>query len=682
MAVTPTAVYKTSPLPTAAGATSASVSITTAVGDLILVFASTDGGSTTITSPSGGSLTYSAVSGATQTNLTSHVNTYWWSTTATAASSFSVSVTFTGFTSGDAGALAVYRYPTGTALGNVTSAISSSAGAPSLSLTTAHANSSIIWGSTDYNGVPATGTTWITSAQTPTVDNATSSSGILSVWLARYEDVGAVGSKSLGMTAPTGQIWTATALEVYSTGPTLSGTLATSGSGTTSFSATTVGEKGTLSTSGSGSLGLTGIASSTILTGSGTTVFAGTPAEKGTLTVSGSGTLSWNLVKVTAQGVDPITGVGTVVFSGKPGLPGSLAVSGLGTLVFAFVGSTSIIQTWNGTQWKNAPLFTWTGTLWKTGNLSVIHSLGNTTHGMYAGAGTAGVSAFNTVKGTNITLGADQADFTTWQTLTSTANLSAWSTWCGVSAARRLVYSVGLLTLNDDPGLTVAQRYLNLAYGLYDTYFSAIATALYAYPSLRDTTIRLGERMNHAGLPWSVPSGDQDTLVLYQYAYNRIAAIMRQACPQLTFEWCPNLGLDSTKRTLADLYPGDAFVDYVGISFGDAEPGGTGAGDTETNRFALLTGQVNGLTGQVALGAAHGKRVVASNWGLVPTSDSSHGGGDDPAFIDSVLAWFATNSYAYSVYNNSSTLTGVDSRLSSYPTAQAEYVAKFLAIGG
>lgn len=384
------------------------------------------------------------------------------------------------------------------------------------------------------------------------------------------------------------------------------------------------------------------------------------------LTVSGSGTLS--------------------TLRGGPGFTDSLTQSGSGTISFTLVSATALAQMWNGTAWQPAPIWTWTGSAWQITTVQIIRSDGPPVHGMYAGPGSAGsaaIDAFNAAHGIHVILGHDIADSTSWQTMTDTTALNAWNTWCGAVPARRLIYSIPMLTDTDDSSLAIKQKYQNLAFGLYDAYFSSLGAAFQSLSNLRDATIKIGPRFNYFGHAWSVPSGDQDAFDLYVAGYNRIAALMKQVCPTLTFEWTPNFGLDGLQRNLADLYPGDDFVDYIGLTLSDARPDSAGVDESQTDRFAWLQSTTNGLNDQVALAAARGKYPTLSTWSLVPANDPSNGGGDDPAFVDLVVSWMLANSYAYSVYNNTNLINGnIDSRLIGYPSAQAEYVAQFLVIGG
>lgn len=377
-------------------------------------------------------------------------------------------------------------------------------------------------------------------------------------------------------------------------------------------------------------------------------------------------------------GIIPETGsAGSLALAGSgslnmSGVSHSLQLTGSGQIALSAPAATGVVNSWTGTQWKSVGVSTWTGSAWKLGSVSALNTPRTIVHGMYGGPGGSSVidaymsSSMNTVQ-----LAQDMSDSTSWQTLTSAANLDAWNTWCSVSAERRLVYSIGLLTATDDAGLTLNQKYTNLCAGLYDTYFRAIGGIFASYPNLADATIRIAPRVNETGHAWSLPPGDPDTLFLYQYAYNRIAAILREACPGLTFEWAAVLGQGWTQRTLADLYPGDGFVDYIGLALTDSSPVN---GDTTANRFIWLQTATNGLNDQVSLALARGKSPTLS-WGLAQSApvNGLYGGGDDAAFVTLMINWMVNDGYAYSIYNNTNLIGGIDSRLSSYSASLTQY---------
>lgn len=87
-------------------------------------------------------------------------------------------------------------------------------GSPSVSLTTTQANSAIVVIASDWNAVAGT-QTFTTAAGTPTALTGYPGDGAhYGVAIAYYADVGAIGAKTVGMSAPTGQKWSIIAIEV------------------------------------------------------------------------------------------------------------------------------------------------------------------------------------------------------------------------------------------------------------------------------------------------------------------------------------------------------------------------------------------------------------------------------------------------------------------------------------
>jgi fibronectin-binding autotransporter adhesin len=131
-----------------------------------------------------------------------------------------------------------------------------------------------------------------------------------------------------------------------------SGTLARTGSGTTSFGAAAMTASGPLARTGSGTLTLTptligGQGGALTVTGSGTTTFGGVPRPAGSLTRTGSGTLT---------------------LAGAPATSGTLAVTGSGNLQLAGLGFGTLTVTGSGTLTLAPATFSTMGSLAVTGS--------------------------------------------------------------------------------------------------------------------------------------------------------------------------------------------------------------------------------------------------------------------------------------------------------------------------
>jgi hypothetical protein len=141
-----------------------------------------------------------------------------WTTTATATQSMTVTLTCaTGALDNGVGVM-VFRNSAGGfgATANTTSGGS----APSLAITTLAANSMLVTVVGDWNAVDGAARTWRTvNSITPTAGNGLEVvysfvSGHYTVYAAYYSDTGATGSKTVGLSAPTGQSSTVGAVEV------------------------------------------------------------------------------------------------------------------------------------------------------------------------------------------------------------------------------------------------------------------------------------------------------------------------------------------------------------------------------------------------------------------------------------------------------------------------------------
>lgn len=108
----------------------------------------------------------------------------------------------------------VVRFSGSSGVGASNVAIGAS-GSPSVSLTTTQANSAIVVICSDWNAVSGTQTFTNNFGGTPTAltdyPGDTSKYGVA---LAYFPDAGAIGSKTVGMSAPAGQKWSIIAIEV------------------------------------------------------------------------------------------------------------------------------------------------------------------------------------------------------------------------------------------------------------------------------------------------------------------------------------------------------------------------------------------------------------------------------------------------------------------------------------
>nr|WP_275404148.1 glycosyl hydrolase [Pseudonocardia acidicola] len=116
----------------------------------------------------------------------------------------------------------------------------------------------------------------------------------------------------------------------------------------------------------------------------------------------------------------------------------------------------------------------------------------------------------------------------------------------------------------------------------------------------------------------------------WQSYWQRIVTTMRQVPgAAFRFDFAPSRGEDAV--AWPQCYPGDRYVDIIGMDTYDQDPGTT---------FQDYIDQPYGLKFQVEFAAAHGKPVSYPEWGLFRR-------GDDPAFIQGMHDWIATHDVVY-----------------------------------
>jgi Glycosyl hydrolase family 26 len=255
--------------------------------------------------------------------------------------------------------------------------------------------------------------------------------------------------------------------------------------------------------------------------------------------------------------------------------------------------------------------------------------------GVYAGsADPAGVQAFAALRGTPVSYAMDSFDMTSWSALMSSAE---WAVPQWQATRLRMVWSVPMLTLDDATSMSVG------AAGGYNQYFRALAELL-----VRDdeggSIIRIGWEFNGTVYPWSAV-GDPQTYIAY---WRQIVRTMRSVAGQhFQFDWCVSDGA-TPGFDPASAYPGDDYVDYIGSDVYDE--GYAPDWRNAKARWDELKENPSGLTWQAAFAAAHDKPLSYPEWGL---KVGSHGGGDDPYFIQAMFDWFIVHPPAFEIYYNS-----------------------------
>jgi hypothetical protein len=252
--------------------------------------------------------------------------------------------------------------------------------------------------------------------------------------------------------------------------------------------------------------------------------------------------------------------------------------------------------------------------------------------GVYRGAANpAGVAAFGGWLGHQVAYAEDFLPGDSWSALEApTWWLNAWK-----GTGYRMVYGVPIIT---GSGGSLAQG----ASGAYNAHFKTLAQNLVA-AGQGNAILRLGWEFGGGWYAWAVKTtADAANYAAY---WRQIVTTMRSVAPNLQFDWNPIWGWQQVNPELA--YPGDAYVDMVGIDVYD-QSWISNYTDAVARWNDALTANW-GLQWQRDFAAEHGKPMSFPEWGLA-IRDDGHGGGDDPYFIQQMASWIAQNNVAYHVY--------------------------------
>lgn len=203
-----------------------------------------------------------------------------------------------------------------------------------------------------------------------------------------------------------------------------------------------------------------------------------------------------------------------------------------------------------------------------------------------------------------------------------------WHRWVS-SGPRQLIISQEMI-----PDEAPSDWRLQGAKGAYNSHWIAFARYLIA-SGAGNAVIRLAPEMNG---DWNKDNVGDTSLQYGQWAgyWRQIVMTMRQVPgSHFRFDWNVNSGY----RTIpfAQYYPGDEYVDIIGIDQYDTAPGPET--DPQT-RWSRLYDAPGGLASLVSFANTHEKPVSFPEWGLYTSAYG--GGGDDPYYVKQMFSLFQT----------------------------------------
>ncbi len=210
------------------------------------------------------------------------------------------------------------------------------------------------------------------------------------------------------------------------------------------------------------------------------------------------------------------------------------------------------------------------------------------------------------------------------------------------------------------------------AAGDYNTYATQFSQNMVA-AGLGNTVIRLAHEMNGTWYNDDLGSTQAQWTQWDQCWDQEVTAMRAVPGADFLFDW--NVNSNYQNFPLANIYPGNAYVDIIGIDQYD------GSGDSNlpasgTARWNYLYNEADGIATVEAFAVANNKPLSIPEWGTSSGAQPA-GGGDDGAYVTGIANFVANHNVAYQSYFDAN----VDSILpldpSVAPNTTSAYVAAF-----
>jgi hypothetical protein len=213
---------------------------------------------------------------------------------------------------------------------------------------------------------------------------------------------------------------------------------------------------------------------------------------------------------------------------------------------------------------------------------------------------------------------------TTWSQITNSSQVAAWD-----GKPYRLVLGVPFFPEDG------TSNFAACAAGSYNSYWNTFGTNLVSHHE-GNAIIRLGWEFNGNWYNHEVTTSNlaDGTWV---GCFKQVVTSIRQTAPSVKIDWNVSRG-DGLKAAgggdPAQVYPGDSYVDYIGIDEYDMwEPA-----LTQSAWDSYHMGGAYGIQHWIDFATSHGKQVSFPEWGL--NHGDSHHGNDNPYFIQKIWPLF------------------------------------------
>jgi hypothetical protein len=259
--------------------------------------------------------------------------------------------------------------------------------------------------------------------------------------------------------------------------------------------------------------------------------------------------------------------------------------------------------------------------------------------GIYArGSNPAVIEAFAAWRGRPADVVVDWSARKSWADIVSPTWL--YRAWTGTPYTK--VFGVAPIP-EGDGGATMA----GCAAGAYNDKWRQFGDNIRAAGLDDETIIRLGWEFNGNWYKWQAKDPAQ-----FARCWRQIVATVEQVAPGLRWDWSVNRGRGQSVPDPRAAYPGDGYVDIIGVDSYDMWPAAT----DEAGWQEQYAGEF-GLKFWSEFASAHGKQLSVPEWGVYPgTAQAGHNGGDNGFYVAKMAAFFRSqgSGLAYESYFNDS----------------------------
>ena len=224
-----------------------------------------------------------------------------------------------------------------------------------------------------------------------------------------------------------------------------------------------------------------------------------------------------------------------------------------------------------------------------------------------------------------------------WVSPWLTQNGYGYNTWLAADpATRQIILTQGLIPSSAASDHEWAAK---CAAGDYNTYATELASNL-VRTGFGYSVIRLGAEMNGT---WNADNLGNTVTEWHQWGQcfaQEVQAMRAVRGSHLLFDW--DINANYRVIPLADFYPGNAYVDIIGIDAYDVGASGVPLAPVgNPARWTQLAAQPEGLDVTEAFAAAHGKPLSFPEWATVTSQ------GDDANYVTNMGSFIATHDVAF-----------------------------------